>query len=182
MIFDNEIRILEIIFIFCSYFLSESLQCALRRAGERLCCPNTTNINSQKVPNVFATKPTSPTQQYFSSTPMSQQSNQPFSANTLFSSDASPSFLDLVKVKGALDAAAARGSLFTDGLELRLLTLQQLQHVGSYETEAARAKEWLDDLVLAVRREYITVGCNEEEIRIQRDRQAALQKTAEVKY
>lgn len=89
---------------------------------------------------------------------------------------------DIANIRDILDATIARRNIFIDSVELQKLTLEQITHIYTYETDASTAIKWIDDLYNVMVKSHSHVGCNIYEIQIQKEELQTFQETAKVLF
>uniref|UniRef100_A0A1B0CIV5 Putative sec14 domain and spectrin repeat-containing protein 1 n=1 Tax=Lutzomyia longipalpis TaxID=7200 RepID=A0A1B0CIV5_LUTLO len=89
---------------------------------------------------------------------------------------------DIVNIRDILDASIARRNIFIDSVELQKLTLEQVALIHSYETDAAVAVKWMEDLYSVMIKLHSHVGSNMYEIQTQKEELQAFQETAKSIY
>uniref|UniRef100_A0A146LQX0 SEC14 domain and spectrin repeat-containing protein 1 n=1 Tax=Lygus hesperus TaxID=30085 RepID=A0A146LQX0_LYGHE len=89
---------------------------------------------------------------------------------------------DIHNVREILEMTKARSELFRDNVELQRVTLEQASHIYTYESDAAQAIEWLDELFEVMLKHHTHVGCNVLEIQQQKDDQQLFEETAKGTY
>lgn len=87
---------------------------------------------------------------------------------------------DIINIRDIMDATATRRNLFVDSLELQKLTLQQIIHIRSYETDLATTVKWLRDLFEVLIKNHLSVGCDIVELQHQKDELQTFMGTAKV--
>lgn len=87
---------------------------------------------------------------------------------------------DIANVREMLDTCLQRRQIFGDSVDLQKLTLQQLTHIHTYETDAKMAIKWINDLYNVMIKCHSHVGCNIHEIQIQKDELQIFQETGKV--
>lgn len=88
---------------------------------------------------------------------------------------------DIINVREMLDTCLQRRQIFGDSVDLQKLTLQQLTHIYTYETDAKMAIKWMNDLYNVMIKCHSHVGCNIHEIQIQKDELQIFQETGKVR-
>lgn len=89
---------------------------------------------------------------------------------------------DIAIIRDILDATIARKKIFMDSVELQKLTLEQVAHIQTCEQDAAMAIKWISDLYSVMIRTNSHVGCNINEIQIQKEELQLFQETAKGTY
>ncbi|XP_034951171.1 uncharacterized protein [Chelonus insularis] len=86
---------------------------------------------------------------------------------------------DIANVRDILDATKARKNIFNDSMELQKLTLKQIILINAYETDAEQTVRWLVELYKSLIENHIDIGCNANEIQLQREELQTFQETAQ---
>lgn len=87
---------------------------------------------------------------------------------------------DIVNIRDILDATGTRRNIFADSLELQKLTLQQVIHIRSYETDLATTIQWLTDLFNVLVKSHLNVGSRVSALQHQKNELQAFLDTAKV--
>ncbi|XP_066595673.1 SEC14 domain and spectrin repeat-containing protein 1-like [Prorops nasuta] len=89
---------------------------------------------------------------------------------------------DIINVRDILDATHARKNIFNDSVKLQKVTLQQINLINTYENDAEQAAKWLNDLFDVLMEKHAEVGCNANEMQLQKDEHQSFQETAKGTY
>lgn len=89
---------------------------------------------------------------------------------------------DIGNIRDILDATNARKNIFNDSVELQKLTLKQIILIHAYEKDAEQAITWLIDLFGVLVENHVEIGCNANEIQMQKDELQSFQETAQVSH
>lgn len=89
---------------------------------------------------------------------------------------------DIAIIRDILDATIERKKIFLDSVELQKLTLKQLAHIQTCEQDTILAIKWIDDLFSVMIRTNSHVGCNINEIQMQKEELQTFQETAKGTY
>lgn len=89
---------------------------------------------------------------------------------------------DIDIIRDILNATISRKKIFLDSVELQKLTLQQLVHIQTCEQDAMLAIKWISDLYNVMMRTNSHVGCNINEIQMQKEELQTFQETAKETY
>ncbi|XP_033332507.2 uncharacterized protein LOC117223969 isoform X2 [Megalopta genalis] len=89
---------------------------------------------------------------------------------------------DIVNVRDILDATNARKNIFNDSVELQKLSLKQIALIYTYEMDTEQAVKWLNDLYNVLLKNHMEIGCNANEIQMQKEEHQSFQETAKGTY
>lgn len=88
---------------------------------------------------------------------------------------------DIINIRDIMDATVTRRNIFVDSLELQKVTLQQIIHIKSYETDLATSITWLTDLYNVLIKNHLHVGTQIGELQHQKDELQAFLDTSKVR-
>lgn len=88
---------------------------------------------------------------------------------------------DIINIRDILDATMTRRNIFVDSLELQKLTMQQIIHIRSYETDLATTIQWLTDLFNVLVKSHLHVGSQISELQHQKDELQTFLDTSKVR-
>lgn len=86
---------------------------------------------------------------------------------------------DAANIRDILDEAVNRRRIFTESVDLQIMTLEQIAHIHTYERDAAISISWLSDLLDVTVKTHSHVGGDIFEIQRQKQNLQTIQETAQ---
>lgn len=88
----------------------------------------------------------------------------------------------VANVHDILNEAINRRRIFSESVDLQIITLEQIAHIHTYERDAAISITWLNDLLDVTVKMHSHVGCDVFEIQRQKQNLQTIQETAQKIY